>query len=160
MAGTSYDIRPAEADDSTAIEELWVALHEEQREIDARSGLSDDARERWENDFPVWLEDDDCCLLTAVAGEEVVGFLHAERWYPPPTELPSSDAYVNSLYVRPEHRQQGIGSRLVAAVKDWAETQELDRLRFGVLHANETGRQFWQEQGAAEFIDIMTMDVA
>jgi GNAT superfamily N-acetyltransferase len=161
MVDNTYEIRPAKAGESEAIYELWVGLHAEQAELDARSGLSEDAAERWENDYPVWLEEDeDYCFLTAVDGtEEIVGFIHAELWYPPPTETPSQEVYVNALYVSPEHRHQGVGSRLVAGVKDWARERDLDQLRFGVLHANEEGRYFWEAHGATTFVDVMTVQL-
>lgn len=128
-----------------------MALLEEQDEVESRFGVAEDARDRWENDFPMWLDDETYRVYLAESEGEIVGFVRAHRWGPPPVYEESSEVYLDELYVRPDDRREGKGTQLVTAVRDWAARIGARRLRLNVLAANEAARAFWSAQDAQPF---------
>ena len=154
----AFLIRAARKDDRDALGTLWVALLEEQAALDIRFALAEDALERWCNDFPAWLQDERRRLVVAESGEALAGFIAAQRWAPPPVYAEAREVFIDEVYVRPEVRGRGVGSRLVADVRAWAAALEAHRLRLRMLVANESGRQFWQRQGAEPFAETLTIE--
>lgn len=144
-------IRPARWEDAAALETLWWQLLEEQAALDANFVPADDARRRWRNDFMLWVRDRMYRLLVADRVGELVGFISAHQWSPLPIYQQELEVYIDELYVLPDHRRQGIGARLVAAVQSWAQEIGAVRLRLGVLAANRDGLAFWKRQQAQPF---------
>ena len=142
------DVRRAQPEDQAPVGDLWVRLLDEQDELEDRFGLADDARERWDNDFSLWLDDETYRVYVAERDDEIVGFATAHRWGPPPIYEESSEVYLDELYVRPDDRRGGIGTQLVDAVSDWTDRIGARRIRLNVLSANEDARAFWAAQDA------------
>lgn len=137
------DVRRAQPTDQAAVGDLWVQLLDEQERLDDRFGVAEDARDRWDNDFPMWLEDETYRVYVAESDNDIVGFASAHRWGPPPIYAESSEVYLDELYVRPDHRREGQGTQLVNAVRDWSDRIGARRVRLNVLAANEAARAFW-----------------
>lgn len=150
-------VRRAREDDQEAVGELWLSLLEAQADLDDRMGVAEDARARWDNDFSVWLEDETSRIFVAET-DTVVGFVSARRWGPPPIYRDEAEVFLEELYVVPSARRQGLGSALVEAVHDWAETLEAHRVRLSVLAANEAARAFWATQDAEPMTLTLTID--
>lgn len=152
-------IRRARRTDRERLEALWAQLLEEQSELDPRFEVAEDAHERWANDFPLWLEDGTRRIYVAEPEGVVVGFVNAHRWGPPPIYKDASEVYVDELYVAPEARRRGWGRQLVDAVRGWADELQADRLRIGMLVANEEGAAFWKAQHARPFYQTLTIEL-
>lgn len=150
-------IRRADADDQEDVLNLWLTLMDEQAALEPRLDVAEDAAERWRNDFPEWIRDETRRLFVAERTGEIVGFLSAERYTPPPVYTTPGEVYINELYVQQGARRQGLGQRLAEAVTAWADSLEAERLRLGVLTVNETGRAFWQDLGAKPLSETLTI---
>lgn len=159
MADSPATIRRAETGDRDAITALWLQLLEEQSELEERFRASGDAAERWENDFPEWIRDETRRVFVAEHEEGLAGFISAHRWTPAPIYAISEEVYIDELFVRPEQRRQGFGKRLVEAVEAWAANVGAERLRLGVLAANEGGNAFWERLGARPLSTTLVIDV-
>lgn len=160
------DIRPARRADRDALGALWVAFLREQTEHDPRLGVADDALERWQNDYAMWLNDGSRCLSVAApdddddaSGDDIVGFVAAEQWGPPPIYAEASEVYLTELYVMPAARRNGIGRQLVGAVRKWAEAKGAVRIRLRALVRNEAGQAFWAAQQAEPLSTVFTIDL-
>jgi GNAT superfamily N-acetyltransferase len=160
------NVRPATKADADAVAALWEALLVEQAGLDDRLGVADDASDRWRNDFPHWIDDGTCCLFVAetegdAAGgaTRLVGFARAHRTGPPPIYTPTEEVFLDELYVAPEARREGVGTRLADAVVAWADDLGADRLRLSVLAANGDGRAFWAAQQATPFSHTLTREL-
>lgn len=88
----------------------------------------------------------DSLVLVAVAqGESVVGVctayhtIHAIRFGP--------RAWVEELAVHPEMRSQGIGSRLLAAAKEWARERGASHLKLDSSLARTEAHRFYEREG-------------
>ncbi len=154
-------IRRARKADAEPLGLLWRRLLDEQAALDARLATAEDALARWHNDFPLWLNDETQRLFVAerTGAAEVVGFVTAARWAPPPIYESAAEVYVSELYVAPEARRQGVGAALVEAVRRWAEEVGAERLRLRVLAANADGRSFWKRLDAAPFALTLMMEM-
>ncbi|MFP4228899.1 MAG: N-acetyltransferase family protein [Salinivenus sp.] len=154
---STVTIRRVRRPDQAAVGALWTALLEEQSALDDRIGASEDARERWDNDFPMWVEDETRRMFVAEA-DCIVGFVTARRWAPPPIYQDEGEVFLDEIYVSPDARQQGIGTKLVAAVQTWADEVEAHRVRLSMLAENEVARCFWEAMGAEPLTRTLTMD--
>lgn len=150
-------VRQARKSDADAVEALWAQLLADHAALDPRFRPADDAPARWRNDFPVWLDDTTRRIFVAEVGGEVVGFVSAHRWSPPPVYVFTSEVYVDELYVRPRMRGQGHGQALMDAVRAWAEELDADQIRLTALAQNPSAVSFWQHQGATPFSTVMVL---
>lgn len=152
------NVRRAQPDDQAAVGDLWVQLLDEQDAVDERFGVADDARDRWENDFPQWLKDETYRVYVTEVGGEIGGFATAHRWSPPPIYAERSEVYLDELYVRPDNRRQRLGTQLVQAVREWTGELGAQRIRLSVLAANEDARAFWGAQDARPLTLTLAME--
>jgi GNAT superfamily N-acetyltransferase len=153
------DVRRAQKADQEAVGQLWQQLLDEQSDLDDRMSVAEDAFERWQNDFPVWLEDETARIYVAEADDgSLAGFVTARRWGPPPIYEESSEVYLDELFVRPEARRQGYGTQLVHAVRDWTDQLGARRIRLRVLTSNQSGRSFWAAQEALPMSMTFTIE--
>lgn len=136
---------------------LWSALVASQAEIDDRFTASDDARERWDNDFPQWLQSESRKLFVAEDEESVCGFATVERWNPPPVYRDRPGVYLGEIFVDSAYRRRGHGRSLIDAAREWGRTIGAHELRAGVLARNEEGCRFWQQVGGEEIAKTFAM---
>lgn len=159
MDQTTIDVRRAVPADRAALADLWATLLAEQAALDVRLAVAEDAAKRWANDFPEWIRADVRRLFVAETGGEVVGFVSAQPWYPPPIYAPFTAVYISELYVVPSARRQGVGRDLVAAVQDWAVAFGATQIRLGVLAGNAAGMAFWAAVGGTPFSTTVMVPV-
>lgn len=78
-------------------------------------------------------------LLVTETTDELCGFAHAFR--------SGSTGDILRLYVHPDHRRQGIGSRLLESTVDELHSQGVNRIRAMVLTGNDRGQAFYESFG-------------
>jgi GNAT superfamily N-acetyltransferase len=155
----SFTVRRAKQSDHDALGALWMAFMSEQAGLDDRLAVADDARERWDNDFSVWLNDERQATFVAEVDDALRGFATAHQWGPPPIYEDAVEVYLDELYVAPEARRSGLGEKLVAAVRTWGATLGAARIRLQALHANEAAQAFWAACGAEPFAVTHTVEL-
>lgn len=141
------EIRRGRASDRDDVVRLWMDLLRSQAALDERFTPADDAQVRWRNDFGEWLDRQSRRLFVATVDGMVCGFITAERSSPAPIFEGRSEVYIDELFVEPEYRRRAIGTELVQTVREWAESIGAERIRAGLLAANEEGRTFWKHVG-------------
>jgi GNAT superfamily N-acetyltransferase len=92
------------------------------------------------------LEQPDKLVLVAEADARVVGHLTGRLDDPSPIR-PVFVATLASMYVRPSHRGQGTGARLVDAFRTWARDQGAVRMSVTAYASNEGAVRFYRRQG-------------
>lgn len=134
--------RPA-TDEADAIADMWVALAREQRPHGSHL-LADANRAHVRASVARHVVAGD--LLVARRADEPVGFV----WFELETGAYEQDAtrgLVRNLYVRPDHRGEGVGSDLLAAAEERLRSAGAETLSLEVLAANEDARRFYRRHG-------------
>ena len=153
----SIAIRVATTDDAPAVCALWINLMRDHERMDSRWRLAEGAEERWFNDFRWLVEDDSHLFIVATAADRVIGFVHAYLWEDLPIYVNVLEVFVASIYIHPDYRLQGAGVALVDEVKQWAVQRGAERVRLGVLAANNASSAFWERQGAVPLSVFYTL---
>ncbi|XP_075061039.1 thialysine N-epsilon-acetyltransferase-like [Mixophyes fleayi] len=79
------------------------------------------------------------------AGPQLVGYALS---YPVYSTFEGRSLYLEDLYVTPEYRGKGIGSKLLTAVAESCLSLGCARLQFSVLDWNQTAINFYKSRGA------------
>ncbi|HYJ69865.1 MAG TPA: GNAT family N-acetyltransferase [Nocardioidaceae bacterium] len=88
----------------------------------------------------------DKLVLVAEADGQVIGHLTGRVDEPSPIRLVAV-ATLASMYVRPAHRGEGVGARLVEMFRGWAREQGADRLAVTAYASNDGAVRFYRRQG-------------
>lgn len=110
------------------------------------------------------LDADDVVYLVVVDGDEVVAFSESELDVRQPTgetSLESTDgvAAIQWLHVHPDHRDRGLGGRLLERTETELLEGGANRVEGRVLAANTAGNEFYQASGYAR-TGQRTLDIA
>lgn len=124
MPSAAVTVRVAGPDDLSAVATLRALWDDAADHPDDANGFADL--------FARWLatEGDRRTIWIAAADEEDVGMasLFEYRRMPRPGRLDSRWGYVGNMFVRAEHRNRGIGSRLLSAITAAADARGYVRL--------------------------------
>lgn len=69
---------------------------------------------------------------------------------------PAPFAWVHDIFVRPEHRQHGVASSLMAEAERFARSEGSRVIRLGVLDRNDQARAFYARHGFREYTHVLT----
>ena len=133
-------VRHAKPKDAARIHELIVALAVYEREPDAVVATVDDLRQQLAADSPPFE-----CLIAEQNGVPcgfALFFYNYSTWRGRP------GVYLEDLFVRPEHRSQGIGKRLLSALAHIAKSRDCARMEWAVLDWNKDAIAFYESIGA------------
>jgi len=98
---------------------------------------------RWK----VWVIEQDKVLIAQL-------YLQLIEKVPRPGHLDQQFGYITNVYMRPEYRNQGLGSRLIEHVIAWAKAQELE---FIILWPSERSVPYYQREGFVYPHDAMEL---
>ncbi|HYC32722.1 MAG TPA: GNAT family N-acetyltransferase [Gemmatimonadales bacterium] len=151
MTGPGPNVRPAVPDDAAALARLRLAFRTEVAEAEEPADEFAERCERWMAGRlagPLWR------AWLAEAGGEAVGtaWLQVLEKLPNPVAEPEWHGYVSSLYVAPEWRGSGIGSRLLAACLAECEWREVDAV---ILWPTPRSRSLYLRHGFAVGEDLL-----
>jgi ribosomal protein S18 acetylase RimI-like enzyme len=133
VAERPFAIRPARDSDLFPIAVVFAAVADERDGVATQPPVDAEAlAARWTTDG----------VLVAVAGGEVVGFLHVEQ-------SPHGFGEVGMAVAR-EWRDRGVGSGLLAASIEWARDQGLHKLSLSVFPHNAAAIALYRKFGFVE----------
>ncbi|MFC6718503.1 GNAT family N-acetyltransferase [Natrialbaceae archaeon GCM10025810] len=160
---SDHDVRIelATADDLEAVVDCWVRLAREQRRYGSYV-LPEANRETMFQTLGAYRVDDGLLVarLEGDSGDErdvereygrgVVGFtsFSIERGA---LELEATRGHLSNLYVVPEFRGRGIGTRLLEAVEDALADRGVDAVILEAMAGNEAARRFYGRAGYVPF---------
>jgi ribosomal protein S18 acetylase RimI-like enzyme len=149
-------IRPLDPDELARLEPLWVALHDYHLLISPRlagfypRSAEDSWRRRWAR-YARWLEDPDTFVLVAERGGDLVGYAFVTfgmGW----SSWNSGEriAELQTLSIAPTSRGHGLGSQLLAAVRDKLASTGIQYMAIGSLVSNIDAQRFYERHGFTE----------
>ena len=147
MADWSGEIRRAEAGDIEDVAALAADL-----------ALSFEfSRQRFQASYPALLAADDACLLLAVAGGEVAGYLLGFRHLTFYANGPV--AWVEEVVVRGRDRRRGIGQVLMNAFEEWSVSQGCSLVALATRRAAPFYLSLGYEESAMYFRKVLAGQV-
>jgi len=113
------------------------------------------------DDYVAYLErqcaEHDGRILVGEADAAIVGFVcvvAATRGDAP--DDPAVYAWVHDIFVRPEHRRQGVATALMAAAETFARSRGARELRLGVLDRNANARAMYRGLGFRDYARVLS----
>lgn len=154
------EIRKASIEDLNTIQELSIKLSEKEAEefdstIDPEWNSTEEATEYFreriteENSFAMVAEDDG-----QVTGYAIGAITEAEE-YREDLEI----AELETMYILPEYRSQGIGTELMEQFTSWSEEKDANRLRVEATAQNEGTIRFYRENGFEDYALTLEIDL-
>ena len=137
------EITTISVDDVDAVADQWDSLARGQSEYDSHITPERNQATVREAALRRIVADE---LLVAREDEELTGFVMftvESGQY----EQDVQRGVVQNLYVDPDHRRQGIGTRLLAAAEDRLADSGVDRVALNVMAPNEDARRFYRRHG-------------
>jgi GNAT superfamily N-acetyltransferase len=136
----SIQVRPARADDVTAIQsvarESWLEAYDGIIPIEVQR----QAIAKWYSSEALGYSIVDSIFLVAESPDGVIGFAHL---------VTASDATweLARIYVLPAHQRCGIGAKLLRKALDLAREWRIQRVTVTVAKQNEKGCSFYERNG-------------
>jgi len=100
------------------------------------------------------IEDAGSDLIVAVENDKLTGFIHIKEGRTPPYDALMQNHYAQIIdfIVTEDHRQKGIGKKLMDAAKEWATKRELDYIELFVLQGAKNEHRFYERN---DFVTVM-----
>ena len=100
------------------------------------------------------LADRTCYFILCVEGMKVLGYLSAFRF--PDVQHDGFLVYLYDIVVHAERRRSGIGTRLVAALKQCCRADRVARIWVGTSHQNLAAQRLFETTGAERVSETYT----
>jgi GNAT superfamily N-acetyltransferase len=139
LALMRWDFRLEEAPGAT--------VHDQASFLDActaflRQGLNE---QRW----TYWVAQEDSRIISHI-------YIQRVPKVPKPNRLDDALGYVTNVYTRPAFRGQGIGTKLMTHVLDWARAHDLESL---IVWPSEASVEFYERAGFRGSPDMLEYEV-
>jgi len=146
-------IRRAAEQDREAIGQLWLELMTHHAGLDPDAFcLADDALAQWYEIFEGRMADENCLLLVAEVGGQVVGFIKGSVREENPLLAPGSYGYLGETSVTARYQRQGVGRRLYEALAAWFRERGISEVRLQVSAYNPVSDAFWRAMGFSPYL--------
>lgn len=144
-------VRPATIGDLDVVVELRIALLHEHSGNAVYGRLRPDAPRRAQRLFATQLAANTEVTFLAFPGgiddERAVGILRCIETSGSPLLLPERYGYISSVFVRPEHRREGILRELLAAADAWCHERGLSEMRLHNVSDYAVAGLAWEALG-------------
>lgn len=146
------ELRSAETSDIVRIQELNAKLSEMEAEehdstIDPEWCLTEEAA----NWYRKRINQGNGFAVVAQEDQTVIGYAIGATGSAEEFRTTDTLAELETMYLQPEYRGQGIGTRLLEEFKDWADNQDADRLRVEASAQNKGAIRFYRDNGFEDY---------
>lgn len=94
-----------------------------------------------------WIAESDGEIIAQV-------FVHKVDMIPRPCKIDDKFGYITNDYTKPEYRNQGIGSKLLKRVVEWAKMEDLELL---IVYPSERAIPFYERAGFTGENDVLEL---
>jgi GNAT superfamily N-acetyltransferase len=137
------EIRRIHESEGDTVGGLWDRMC---REVEDGGPLTEQGRRNLSRMLAMSAWHRDAFCLVAVENNEIVGFVNG-RTNDEGGLLPSQSGEIDSLYVVPEQRGNGISRALAEAAVDWLRDQDVSVIRYLSCADAVDDHSFWQALG-------------
>lgn len=155
-----FAVRRAAPADGDALARLWQESAELLVAADRRWRLAPDGAAQWSAAFHQWLTREDAAVFVAERKRQalgyVIGAVNANR----PGFEPAQIGAVIELAVDSHGRGEGgIGTQLIAALKQWLAARSVHQLEVRVPMGQPIAQAFWRASGASVVTNEMWLKI-
>ena len=109
-------------------------------------------------DLAAYIKDPHICVVVAEMGRKLVGSGYALIRTNKPYKTPEEFIYLGFMYVRPEHRGQGVNGSIMAYLMDWGKAQGHTEFQLEVFAENHSALNAYKKMGLVPEILTMRFD--
>ena len=147
MTPNALGIRRATLDDLDAVVALRVALLREYPEHPIYGRLRSNVEQLARPIFAAQLDSGNEATFLAEHANGAIGILRVVEAAASPFLIPDRYCYVSSVYVRPEHRRQGVLRALLDRGVTWCRDRGLGEMRLHSVGTREASAAAWDALG-------------
>jgi ribosomal protein S18 acetylase RimI-like enzyme len=140
----------------TLVEDLWLPFAREMAAAESHDALADEATvcEQAVEYRRGRLDDEDVVTYVAerendgtVTDDELLAYAEAEVRESPPVFERGAECYVHGVYVRPDHRAEGLADDLMARLEAWGRERGCEHATLDVHPGNEAAKALYDDRG-------------
>ena len=109
-------------------------------------------------DLKAYIQNPDVCVVVAERKGEILGSGYALIRENAPYKTPSQLVYLGFMYVRPEHRGEGINAKVMQYLIQWGKDQGFTEFQLDVYDENTSARKAYEKMGFVPEILTMRLD--
>jgi len=152
-------VRPASGNDLEGLLELWKEFMKDPNSLDRPIPTHTENIKRWKEFINKLIDEDPRQIQVAEQSGILVGYLVCQKTVTTPLDMGCKWSYISDLYVKPTHRRQGIGKRLLQTNLEYLKSVGSEHLRLAVWHRNERAIGLYRELGFREHMHILQIDL-
>ena len=151
-------VRSYGREDLVAVESLWIALYQHQKDHGMLLEVSPSSFKDWAASMTMALGRFSC-LFAAEEKLRPIGFLAGRIRSLPPYFGGFPVGFISEVFVDAAYRGQGVGRRLMAAAIEWFQAQKVRRIELQVVINNVGARKVYREMGWKDELVQMVWEV-
>lgn len=145
------EIRKATIDDLERITEIKLRSKVCEREYSKSLRPMPECREQYASYLRDDLTRDDRAVFVAFESDEPIGIITGRIHGTLPIRVLRRQGCMSDLFVTPEHRKQGLATRLIEELLDWFRAKGVQDIRLGVHSGNEAALKLLGAMGFREY---------
>ena len=153
-------IRPTTQKDVDELVELWKEFMKDPNSLDQPIPTHPENINRWREFVDKLIEEDPRQIQVAEQNGLLVGYLICQKTVTTPLDMAYNWSYISDIYVRPTHRRQGIGKKLLQTTLEYLKSAGSEHTRLAVWHRNEHAIKLYKELGFREHMHILQSTIA
>ena len=153
------NIRPATPADVAQIVSLWKDFMNDPAAIDTPIPTHEENIRRQAKFIDELIRENPRQALVAEADGEMVGYILYKIEIIPPLEIRTKLSYIYDVYVRPDHRRQGVGRSLMLACLEELRESGPRHARLNVWTENEAAIRLYRSVGFKDHLMVMRADL-
>ena len=154
----NQSIRIATSDDVDSLVEMWWESSRYHEELEPRFQYAPDAVKATREFMAKQIQSENGCFWIAQADEEIVGYVEAMVVERPPIHAHRKVGHLGSIYVKPEARRKGLGTKLWNIAQDWLLSKDVATIGLMVATQNPQALEFWKKLNFREIMVRMELD--
>lgn len=144
-----FTVRPANTSDIEELLRLW----KERSEVYLKDPRIKMTAETWCQAVLTWLPREDVRVLVADRDGQLIGYIVGWTRENFPGLTPAHYGLVSEMSVDGHCKQGGVGTALLAELKNWFKSKNLTNVEIRVPHLQAIEQAFWRASGASDYYD-------
>jgi len=152
-------IGPATQNNIDGLLELWKEFMKDPTSGDRPIPTHAENIRRWKEFISKLIDEDPRQIQVAAQGNLLVGYIVCLKTDTTPLDMGYKWSYISDIYVRPTHRRQGIGRKLMQAIVEYVRSVGSSHVRLTVWCRNSGAMKLYEQLGFREHMYTLQIDL-